>query len=86
MNYEYVTTDDKVFAKAIHLYDGIHFSNISTKYICWYADTCKLSCTDKPDMNADCIFEKTINPDIDSGCYVCVKCGNEYRESLAKFL
>ena len=80
----FITKDGNNFVKAVHLYDRVFFGNIATKYICWYADTRYLNCTDEPDMNAHCIFEKTINPDLDPGWYVCVKCGDEYRANLAE--
>ena len=85
---EYVTHEANIFARQIHLYDRLWFGDNTAKYICWRKDESlgkdvgRLIYSNNPDKNSDIVFEKTINPEIDPHCYVCIKCGNECREDL----
>lgn len=85
---EYITHEGDKFVRAITLYGRYYFGGFSTQYLCWYEDknigeyAGHLVENDYPDMDADIIFEKAINPIWGPGTYVCVKCGNYYRENL----
>lgn len=76
--------DRETRAYKLCLYDRLIFnSELTTKtYINVYPDQFIPSNT--PDITADAIFERTINPNLNPRIYVCIKVGNEYREDLKK--
>ena len=83
---EYITHEADAFVRRVELYSRRYFANNPTKYICWYKDedigknAGRLVYSEQPDPNADIIFEKTINPELDPHGYICIKCGDEWRD------
>ena len=66
------------------LYDKFKFiGELATKkYVCVYTEQWQFIPTDAPNKTADVIFERTIDPNLDSKIYVCIKLGDEMREDL----
>ena len=64
------------------LYDRVMFvDDPKTKYVL-VDEQSSIIPSDTIDVNADVIFEKTINPQIDPRTYVCIKVGDKQRERL----
>ena len=85
---EYITHEGDKFVRRITLYGRYYFGDCTAPYLCWYEDKSlgeyagRIAESDYPDIEADVIFEKAINPIWGPGTYVCIKCDNYYRENL----
>lgn len=78
------TSISKLPCITIGLYDRLRFADelAIKKYICAYKNSKIWTPLDTIDKNAYMVFERTINPNLNSSIYVCIKIGDKMREDL----